>query len=180
MFDTTEWICVNTITSCELVSRFDSSSSIVSEPIAFIVRHSVTSLSFSYDGEYLAIASQGSYIDIVRWSLYFVASCLTTINLAVFIRNLSPYTPCSYIGTSPRRCMASFEAYLCMLWASESWGLDAVSVLESFRPRGIKKQVLNNVLSGYIVIKHYVYILFLTFKKKMSCINWTYNYCWPY
>ncbi|EJD01319.1 WD40 repeat-like protein [Fomitiporia mediterranea MF3/22] len=43
IFDMTEWICVNTITCCD---------------------HSITSLSFSHDGEYLAVASQGSYIDV--------------------------------------------------------------------------------------------------------------------
>ncbi|KAI0309405.1 WD40-repeat-containing domain protein [Amylostereum chailletii] len=43
MFDTTEWICARTITSCE---------------------HSITALSFSHDGEFLAISSTGNYIDI--------------------------------------------------------------------------------------------------------------------
>jgi THO complex subunit 3 len=43
LFDTTEWICARTITSCD---------------------HSINSLSFSHDGEYLAIASAGPYIDI--------------------------------------------------------------------------------------------------------------------
>ncbi|KAI0041311.1 WD40 repeat-like protein [Auriscalpium vulgare] len=43
MFDTDEWICARTITSCE---------------------HSITDLSFSHDGEFLAIASTGPYIDI--------------------------------------------------------------------------------------------------------------------
>ncbi|TDL29654.1 WD40 repeat-like protein [Rickenella mellea] len=43
LFDTSEWIICNTITACE---------------------HSINGLSFSHDGEYIAIASQGSYIDI--------------------------------------------------------------------------------------------------------------------
>ncbi|KAJ7205944.1 WD40-repeat-containing domain protein, partial [Mycena rebaudengoi] len=43
VFDLTEWICVRTITACD---------------------HSINSLSFSYDGEYLAIANAGTYIDI--------------------------------------------------------------------------------------------------------------------
>ncbi|THH19905.1 hypothetical protein EW146_g1344 [Bondarzewia mesenterica] len=43
MFDLSEWICARTITSCE---------------------NSITSLSFSHDGEYIAIANTGSYIDI--------------------------------------------------------------------------------------------------------------------
>ena len=45
LFDTEEWICARTITCSE---------------------YPTNALSFSHDGEYLAIASQGSYIDIVR------------------------------------------------------------------------------------------------------------------
>lgn len=43
LFDTSEWICARTITSCD---------------------HSINSLAFSHDGEYLAISSTGSYINI--------------------------------------------------------------------------------------------------------------------
>ncbi|KAL0950255.1 hypothetical protein HGRIS_010238 [Hohenbuehelia grisea] len=43
IFDISEWICARTITSCE---------------------HAINALSFSHDGEYLAIANGGSYIDI--------------------------------------------------------------------------------------------------------------------
>ncbi|TFK55614.1 WD40 repeat-like protein [Heliocybe sulcata] len=43
MFDTSEWICARTITACD---------------------NAITALSFSYDGEFLAIASSGNYIDI--------------------------------------------------------------------------------------------------------------------
>ncbi|KAJ7167607.1 WD40-repeat-containing domain protein [Mycena filopes] len=43
IFDLTEWICVRTIAACE---------------------HSINAVSFSHDGEYLAIANSGSYIDI--------------------------------------------------------------------------------------------------------------------
>lgn len=43
LFDPEDWICVRTITSCE---------------------YSITGLSFSHDGEYLAISSAGPYIDI--------------------------------------------------------------------------------------------------------------------
>ena len=34
--------------------------------IGFSYRHSINALSFSHDGEYLAIANAGMYIDIVR------------------------------------------------------------------------------------------------------------------
>lgn len=44
MFDLEEWICARTITTCD---------------------HAITGLSFSYDGEYLAISNAGNYIDIV-------------------------------------------------------------------------------------------------------------------
>ncbi|KAF8917003.1 WD40-repeat-containing domain protein [Mucidula mucida] len=43
MFDLTDWICARTITSCE---------------------YEIKALSFSFDGEYLAIASSGNYVDI--------------------------------------------------------------------------------------------------------------------
>ncbi|KAK7695381.1 hypothetical protein QCA50_000016 [Cerrena zonata] len=43
LFDTQEWVCVRTITACD---------------------NGITALSFSYDGEFIAIASTGSYIDI--------------------------------------------------------------------------------------------------------------------
>ncbi|KZP20125.1 WD40 repeat-like protein [Athelia psychrophila] len=43
MFDLSEWICARTITSCE---------------------NAINALSFSHDGEYLAIANTGNYIDI--------------------------------------------------------------------------------------------------------------------
>ncbi|KAI6152368.1 WD40-repeat-containing domain protein [Pisolithus tinctorius] len=43
-FDLNEWICARTIASCE---------------------NTINALSFSYDGEYLAIASTASYIDII-------------------------------------------------------------------------------------------------------------------
>ncbi|KAI0775391.1 WD40-repeat-containing domain protein [Irpex lacteus] len=45
LFDTNEWLCARTITACD---------------------HAVNALSFSHDGEFLAIASSGNYIDIVR------------------------------------------------------------------------------------------------------------------
>ncbi|KAF5346037.1 hypothetical protein D9757_014279 [Collybiopsis confluens] len=43
LFDTQDWICERTITSCD---------------------HAINALSFSFDGEYIAIASGGAYIDI--------------------------------------------------------------------------------------------------------------------
>jgi len=43
IFDLSEWICARTITSCE---------------------NAINALSFSYDGEYIAIANAGPYIDI--------------------------------------------------------------------------------------------------------------------
>lgn len=43
LFDTSEWVCARTITSCD---------------------YGITGISFSHDGEYIAISNQGSYIDI--------------------------------------------------------------------------------------------------------------------
>ncbi|KAK0464504.1 WD40-repeat-containing domain protein [Desarmillaria tabescens] len=59
LFDLTEWICARTITACEYVSLF---------LLLFLptspCRHQISSLSFSHDGEYLAIGSTGVYVDI--------------------------------------------------------------------------------------------------------------------
>jgi len=43
LFDTTEWLCARTITACD---------------------HVVNAISFSFDGEFIAIANSGNYIDI--------------------------------------------------------------------------------------------------------------------
>lgn len=43
LFDVTEWICARTITCCD---------------------HAINALSFSHDGEYLAVSNTGTYIDI--------------------------------------------------------------------------------------------------------------------
>ncbi|KAF9018213.1 WD40-repeat-containing domain protein [Rhodocollybia butyracea] len=43
LFDLQDWICVRTITSCD---------------------HTINALSFSFDGEYIAIANGGTYVDI--------------------------------------------------------------------------------------------------------------------
>ncbi len=66
MFDLNDWICARTITICECVNmslHLFSGSHLLS-------RNAVNGLSFSYDGEYLAIASAGTYIDIVCISLF--------------------------------------------------------------------------------------------------------------
>ncbi|TFK25966.1 WD40 repeat-like protein [Coprinopsis marcescibilis] len=44
LFDVSDWVCARTISACD---------------------HAINSLSFSHDGEYLAIANAGLYIDIV-------------------------------------------------------------------------------------------------------------------
>ncbi|KAI0832675.1 WD40 repeat-like protein [Trametes gibbosa] len=43
LFDLSEWICIRTITACD---------------------HAINAISFSHDGEFIAIANAGSYIDI--------------------------------------------------------------------------------------------------------------------
>ena len=66
LFDTSEWIAARTITVCEyvLLPRGDSSKlTMMSYPND---RQAISDLSFSHDGEYLAIAGAGNYIDIVR------------------------------------------------------------------------------------------------------------------
>lgn len=70
IFDLNEWICSRTIASCEYVAKrvlLDANS-------ILLFRNAINALSFSFDGEYLAIASTGSYIDIVRDVLCFVSA----------------------------------------------------------------------------------------------------------
>ncbi|KAJ6616282.1 WD40-repeat-containing domain protein [Mycena sp. CBHHK59/15] len=61
MFDLAEWICVRTLTACECVSR---SFTPAHADARCTCRNSINALSFSHDGEYLAIASAGTCIDI--------------------------------------------------------------------------------------------------------------------
>lgn len=62
MFDLNDWICARTITICEYVIVVGLLENIIQT----IYRYSINALSFSHDGEYLAIANAGTYIDIVR------------------------------------------------------------------------------------------------------------------
>jgi len=67
LFDVSEWICARTITCCEWVLS----------PVAHFVlshisnSHAINALSFSHDGEYLAISNTSTYIDIVSLSLVY-------------------------------------------------------------------------------------------------------------
>src|SRR5712672_1794427 len=61
LFDTSEWIAARTITVCECVRRCHWIGALTSS----CRRQAISDLSFSHDGEYLAIAGAGNYIDIV-------------------------------------------------------------------------------------------------------------------
>lgn len=70
MFDLNDWICARTITVCESVRNFFFLSTCWWYLTVHFYRHSINSLSFSHDGEYLAIANAGSYVDIVSVNYY--------------------------------------------------------------------------------------------------------------
>ncbi|KAJ7068680.1 WD40 repeat-like protein, partial [Mycena amicta] len=82
LFDLTDWICARTITTCE---------------------HSINSVSFSHDGEYLAIASAGSYIDICATETAAALHRVTALAPAPTVAwHPSKYT-IAYCGQTPRR-----------------------------------------------------------------------------
>ena len=66
LFDTSEWIAARTITVCECVFCFVYSRARQASKLTLNARQAISDLSFSHDGEYLAIAGAGNYIDIVR------------------------------------------------------------------------------------------------------------------
>lgn len=66
LFDTSEWIAARTITVCECVLYYHTPC-IKPTPRG---RQAISDLSFSHDGEYLAIAGAGTYIDIVRANIF--------------------------------------------------------------------------------------------------------------
>ena len=68
LFDTSEWIAARTITVCECVFYCLLPLCLYSTAsrLTLNARQAISDLSFSHDGEYLAIAGAGNYIDIVR------------------------------------------------------------------------------------------------------------------
>ena len=97
--------------------------------------HPITSTSFSYDGEFLAVASQGPYIDIVCICSSSFTFRTDLSASEVFIGNVSAHTPCTYSWSGTRGRMASVEIRLRLLWASESGRLVAIGILKPLRPR---------------------------------------------
>ena len=72
LFDTSEWIAARTITVCEYVFCFVYSRARQASKLTLNARQAISDLSFSHDGEYLAIAGAGNYIDIVRAGFFFL------------------------------------------------------------------------------------------------------------
>jgi THO complex subunit 3 len=72
LFDTSEWIAARTITVCECVRSIPPFwIGLNRRADRHCCRQAISDLSFSHDGEYLAIAGAGNYIDIVRASIFF-------------------------------------------------------------------------------------------------------------
>lgn len=87
------------------------------------VRQAISDLSFSHDGEYLAIAGAGSYIDIVRAECFFF--CSMTIIQGVLLVTVRDRDGCA---DASRTCasqlakgnVASVKLRHCVLWANET------------------------------------------------------------
>src|SRR6266545_2732235 len=84
-------------------------------------RFSINALSFSHDGEYLAIANAGTYIDIVRLlsSFHF---CLASDLFEVCYRNEHSTPSSSCLGSFSDCDMASIKVCYCILWTNEAEG----------------------------------------------------------
>lgn len=76
----------------------------------------ITALSFSYDGEFIAIASTGSYIDIVSNILFLCRSVITYVDVVVRNRDWAVSSPDTCIRRRSNSPMAPFETYYCILW----------------------------------------------------------------
>lgn len=85
-------------------------------------RNAINALSFSYDGEYLAIANTGPYIDIVRTQFLAIYLLLTWSGPIVCNRDECPIASCSCIGTVTYSDVASLEICICLLWANKAPG----------------------------------------------------------
>jgi THO complex subunit 3 len=81
LFDTSEWIAARTITVCECVVTSTVGDS--GKLTASNARQAISDLSFSHDGEYLAIAGAGNYIDIVRPVFLLYCDGVDTIGFLV-------------------------------------------------------------------------------------------------
>jgi len=86
-------------------------------------RQAISDLSFSHDGEYLAIAGAGSYIDIVRADLFFFCS-LAVIQgvLLATVRDRDGRADASRACASQlaKGNVASVKLRHCVLWANET------------------------------------------------------------
>lgn len=99
--------------------------------------HPITSTSFSYDGEFLAVASQGTYIDIVRVYSSSFAFRADLSAYEVFIGNMSANTPSTYSWSGTRGGMASVEVRLRLLRGPGSGRLVAIGILKPLRSRHV-------------------------------------------
>lgn len=86
-------------------------------------RQAISDLSFSHDGEYLAIAGAGSYIDIVRADPFFFCS-LAVIQgvLLATVRDRDGRADASRACASQlaKGNVASVKLRHCVLWANET------------------------------------------------------------
>ncbi|KAG2013163.1 hypothetical protein CC2G_010099 [Coprinopsis cinerea AmutBmut pab1-1] len=95
LFDTNDWLCTRTITVCE---------------------HAINKLSFSHDGEYLAIASDGPYIDIAA-----VETCQP-------LHRIPALGPCMSVAWHPSRYVLAY----CGQTKSREGGPPPTAVISTF------------------------------------------------
>lgn len=95
--------------------------------VSVVVRHlratltpsnsnAINSLSFSHDGEYLAIANTGSYIDIVR-IFHFIFHSNAKYTATVCYWDRCTITSSENICTLPSCCLVSNPKCNCLLWS---------------------------------------------------------------
>jgi hypothetical protein len=89
-------------------------------PDLIILRNAINALSFSYDGEYLAIASGGAYIDIVSYTSFSRLVDGVFLNSLVCYRDWCSSTSRSRTSTLSNCYMAPFKIRNCLLWPNKS------------------------------------------------------------
>ena len=123
MFDLSEWICMKTITTSECVQDAYHSSTPDTDTHAHC-SHPITGLSFSYDGEFIALSTQGPYIDIVG---HFPTSPRKTSPLTRFSvvcnRDWRAPPPRALPRFVANCAMASLEIRRGVLWTNRAFGL---------------------------------------------------------
>lgn len=137
LYETDSWICSQTIVGCESVSTSRTCLACETQSIS---SYSINGLSFSHDGEFIAVATQGTMMDIVSsFCALENLDCTNSISCTVCYRNRRGDPPCYNSGTNPEHCLASFKASHCLLRANteDGNGTSASCYSQSFWSRSV-------------------------------------------